>query len=84
MLLETKMHPGQLKDMVTSPGGTSIAGLATLERGGLRTTLIDGVEAATLRSQELGDIIFKNSMENRQSHMTAGMDARWHHPVIKH
>ena len=59
MLLETKMHPGQLKDMVTSPGGTSIAGLATLERGGLRTTLIDGVEAATLRSQELGDIIFK-------------------------
>jgi pyrroline-5-carboxylate reductase len=59
MLIETKMHPGQLKDMVTSPGGTSIAGLATLERGGLRTTLIDGVEAATLRSQELGDIIFK-------------------------
>jgi pyrroline-5-carboxylate reductase len=59
MLLETKIHPGQLKDMVTSPGGTAITGLATLEHGGLRTTLINGVEAATLRSRELGDIIFK-------------------------
>ena len=55
MLLETKIHPGQLKDMVTSPGGTAIAGLHTLEKGGLRTTLINGVEAATLRSKELGD-----------------------------
>ena len=55
MLLETKIHPGQLKDMVTSPGGTAIAGLHTLEKGGIRTTLINGVEAATLRSKELGD-----------------------------
>ena len=55
MLLETNIHPGQLKDMVTSPGGTAIAGLHTLEKGGLRTTLINGVEAATLRSKELGD-----------------------------
>lgn len=59
MLLETKIHPGQLKDMVTSPGGTSIAGLHTLERGSMRTTLIDAVEAATERSKELGEIIFK-------------------------
>ena len=57
MLLETKIHPGQLKDMVTSPGGTAIAGLHTLEKGGLRTTLINAVEAATLRSRELGDLM---------------------------
>ena len=57
MLLETNLHPGQLKDMVTSPGGTAIAGLHTLEKGGLRTTLINGVEAATLRSKELGDMM---------------------------
>jgi pyrroline-5-carboxylate reductase len=55
MLLETKIHPGELKDMVTSPGGTAIAGLHTLEKGGLRTTLINAVEAATNRSKELGD-----------------------------
>jgi pyrroline-5-carboxylate reductase len=54
LLLETNEHPGRLKDMVTSPGGTAIAGLATLEAGGLRTTLINAVEAATLRSRELG------------------------------
>jgi pyrroline-5-carboxylate reductase len=57
MLLETKIHPGRLKDMVTSPGGTTIAGLHTLEKGGLRSTLISAVEAATLRSKELGNIM---------------------------
>ena len=60
LLLETKEHPGRLKDMVTSPGGTAIAGIHTLEKGGLRTTLMNAVEAATKRSQELGEIITKN------------------------
>ncbi|MBI4512352.1 MAG: pyrroline-5-carboxylate reductase [Deltaproteobacteria bacterium] len=54
LLLETNEHPGRLKDMVTSPGGTAITGLHTLEHGGVRTTLIDAVEAATIRSRELG------------------------------
>jgi len=54
MLLETGVHPGQLKDQVTSPGGTAIAGLHTLEAGGLRTTLINAVETATRRARELG------------------------------
>jgi len=56
LLIETDEHPGRLKDMVTSPGGTAIAGLHTLEAGGLRTTLMDAVEAATKRSRELGEM----------------------------
>lgn len=64
MLLETNTHPGQLKDMVTSPGGTAIAGLHTLEKGGLRTTLINAVEAATNRSMELGEMMIKHFTEN--------------------
>ncbi|MCA9588324.1 MAG: pyrroline-5-carboxylate reductase [Myxococcales bacterium] len=55
LLLETGEHPGRLKDMVTSPGGTAIAGLHTLESGGLRRTMIDAVEAATHRAIELGE-----------------------------
>ncbi len=54
MLMDTKEHPGTLKDMVTSPGGCAIAGLHTLEEGGLRTTLINAVEAATNRAMQLG------------------------------
>ena len=64
LLLDTKEHPGQLKDRVTSPGGTAIAGIHTLEKGGLRTTLINAVEAATTRSKELGDDMIKNFAEN--------------------
>ncbi len=63
LLIETQEHPGQLKDKVTSPGGTAIAGLATLESGGLRTTLINAVEAATNRSKELGESMTQNFCE---------------------
>ncbi|HEV7242795.1 MAG TPA: pyrroline-5-carboxylate reductase [Thermoanaerobaculia bacterium] len=59
LLLETNEHPGCLKDMVTSPGGTAITGLHTLEAGGVRTTLMNAVEAATRRSRELGEAMLK-------------------------
>jgi pyrroline-5-carboxylate reductase len=61
MLIETGEHPGKLKDMVTTPGGTAIAGLHTLEEGGLRTTLMNTVEVATQRSRALGEMM-KNKM----------------------
>jgi pyrroline-5-carboxylate reductase len=54
MVLETGLHPGALKDMVASPGGTTIAGLHALERAAVRGALMDAVEAATRRSVELG------------------------------
>lgn len=54
MVLETDLHPGALKDMVASPGGTTMAGLHAMERGGVRGALMDAVEAATKRSTELG------------------------------
>jgi len=55
LLIESGEHPGMLKDGVTSPGGTAIAGLHTLEAGGLRNVLMNAVEAATRRSKELGE-----------------------------
>ena len=54
MVRDTGTHPGELKDQVASPGGTTIAGLAALEEGGLRSTLIQAVTAAAARSKELG------------------------------
>ncbi|MBE9045643.1 pyrroline-5-carboxylate reductase [Pleurocapsales cyanobacterium LEGE 10410] len=54
LIKETQMHPGVLKDRVTSPGGTTIAGVAKLESMGFRSALIEAVKTATKRSQELG------------------------------
>ncbi len=54
MVLETGMHPGALKDMVTSPGGTTIEGVHELEKGKLRSTLINAVRAATEKAKHLG------------------------------
>ena len=53
MVLTTQEHPAVLKDRVTSPGGTTIAGLKALESGGLRAALMSAVEAATERSRQL-------------------------------
>jgi pyrroline-5-carboxylate reductase len=57
MLLETGKHPSELKDIVATPGGTTVAGLKSLERGSFRSTIMDAVEAATVRSRELGAIL---------------------------
>ena len=54
MVLETGMHPGELRDFVTSPGGTTIEGLHALEKGNIRNALIDAVETATKKSKKLG------------------------------
>jgi pyrroline-5-carboxylate reductase len=54
MVLETGQHPGALKDMVTSPGGTTIEGLHELERGGVRGALMNAVRAAAEKAKKLG------------------------------
>ena len=53
MILETGMHPGQIKDMVTSPGGTTIEGCEALERGGMRGAVIDCINKAAEKSKRL-------------------------------
>ena len=54
MLQSTALHPALLKDQVSSPGGTTIAGIGALEAGGFRSAIIKAVQAATQRAQELG------------------------------
>ena len=54
LAMESGEHPAQLRAMVTSPGGTTIAGLHEMERAGFQGIIMDAVEAATKRSQELG------------------------------
>ena len=54
MLLETGKSPGELKDIVVTPGGTTAAGLRMLEKGNFRSSIMDAVEAAARRSRELG------------------------------
>lgn len=56
MVLETGKHPGALKDMVTSPGGTTIAGVHALEQGNLRATMMNAVLAAADRATELSKL----------------------------
>ncbi len=53
MVIETGLHPAQLKDMVTTPAGTTMAALASLEKSGIRAALIEAVEKAAIRSREL-------------------------------
>ncbi|VVC31455.1 Pyrroline-5-carboxylate reductase, catalytic, N-terminal,NAD(P)-binding domain,Pyrroline-5-carboxylate [Cinara cedri] len=55
MVLETGKHTGQLKDMVTSAGGSTIAALHALERGGVRSAMMDAIEAATNRWEKMGE-----------------------------
>ena len=59
MVLESGTHIGQLRDSVTSPGGTTIEGLHALEKGGIRNALIDAVETATKKSKSLGKALSK-------------------------
>ena len=55
MVLETGRHPGELKEQVTTPGGTTIEGLRALENAGVRKAFMDAVEAAALKSKQLGE-----------------------------
>ena len=52
-LRDEKMHPVELREMVTSPGGTTIAAIRTLESAGVRAAFLDAIEAAKLRGEEL-------------------------------
>lgn len=54
MVLETGQHPGELKDMVTSPGGTTIEGIHELEKGGLRAALMNAVRASADKARKIG------------------------------
>jgi pyrroline-5-carboxylate reductase len=56
LLQESGWHPAELKDRVTSPGGTTIAGITALEQAGVRAAFIQAVQAATQRSRELGGL----------------------------
>lgn len=65
MLLETGKHPSELKDIVATPGGTTFAGLKMLEKGNFRSTIMEAVEAATVRSRELGALINNRKKEQK-------------------
>jgi pyrroline-5-carboxylate reductase len=53
LLSEKKMHPAELRDTVTTPAGTTIAGIYELERGSLRTSMMNAVEAATMAAEKV-------------------------------
>lgn len=66
MVLESGKHPGQLKDEVCSPGGTTITAMHELERGGFRGTIMDAVEASALRAKEMGELEVQKQEERTQ------------------
>ena len=70
MVLETKEHPGVLKDRVTSPGGTTIAGVHQLEKGRLRGTVMSAVESATIRCRELGQRAHESKEVSSEARLT--------------
>ena len=59
MVLETGIHPGELKDMVCSPGGTTIEAVAILEAKGLRTAIISAMKRCTQKSMEMSSLTSK-------------------------
>lgn len=61
MVLETGIHPGQLKDQVASPGGITIEAIATLERNGFRNSIIEAMRSCSNKSKEMSN---KNGKEN--------------------
>ena len=69
MVLTTGRHPGELKDAVASPGGTTIAGLHALEQAGFRGAIMDAVLAASERAAELGTL---NTIHHRVTEGTEG------------
>lgn len=67
LIKQTAQHPGQLRDMVTSPGGTTIAGIQVMEEYKLRATLLKTIETATKRAIELGTIN-RNKLKHKETH----------------
>ena len=67
LVRDSKRHPASLRDDVVTPGGTTIAGLHELERHGFRSTIINAVEAASMRSKELGLLIVERFAQNANS-----------------
>lgn len=76
MLQETGLHPGVLKDQVASPGGTTIAGIHALERGGFRATIIDAVYAAAQRADEMGVAAARKQQQQQQQQQSSHTHAR--------
>ena len=66
MVLDSGKHPGQLKDEVCSPGGTTITAMHELERGGFRGTIMDAVEASALKAKEMGEQEIQKQEERTQ------------------
>ncbi len=72
MVLQSEVHPGLLKDQVASPGGTTIAGLHELEKGGVRSALMNAVQAASHRSRELEEQGPGNGKKSAQRQVKKG------------